>query len=205
MNIRAIAPVVVGLAVVALAGCGSSDDSATTATSAVTVTRTVTPSAPSTTVPTPVVTETVTSTGDAPTDDSDDNAAQAVRSAPTVQRGTGASAYVGHYLRHESLMNLNADQTGDILEGANAVDGEKWTVTWRPAAQGITITYQRRIEQSGKGLEIGLRPGTTMAAQFTRSMNGAQILTTSSPGSTTLVNGWCGSATGNSGAPECGA
>ncbi|MGJ0118197.1 hypothetical protein ACQ7HM_03220 [Williamsia sp. MIQD14] len=198
MNSRAIAPLIAGLAVVALAGCGSSDDSAATATSAVTVTRTVAPSAP---VPTPVVTETVTSTADAP----DTDTAVTVRSAPTVDRGTGASAYVGHYQRHESLMNLNADQTGDILEGANAIDGEKWTVTWRPAAQGITITYQRRLEQSGKGLEIGLRPGLTMAARFTRSENGAQILTTSSPGSTTLVDGWCGSGTGSGGAPECGA
>jgi hypothetical protein len=51
---------------------------------------------------------------------------------PTVD----PSDYVGHFQRHESTLDLSSDGTGRLLMGASAVDGETWTVTWRPSDPG---------------------------------------------------------------------
>ena len=201
MNTRVIAPVIAALAIATLAGCGSSGDTATTAASVVTVTRTV---APSTTAPTPVATETATTTVDETTGEAGDTTATQVRSTPTGQLGTGASAYVGRYQRHESLMTLDADQTGYINEGASAADGEEWATTWRPTGEGITITYQRKLKQYGKGLEAGLRPGLSFSAHFTTSTVGKPLLFTSPVGTEISAVGWCRS-TPDGYSPECGA
>ena len=203
MNTRVIAPVIAALAVATLAGCGSSGDAATTAASVVTVTRTV---APSTTAPTPAATETTTveETTEVTTDEAGDTTATPVRSTPTGQQGTGVSAYVGRYQRHESLMTLDADQTGDINEGASAADGEEWATTWRPTGEGITITYQRKLKQYGKGLEAGLRPGLSFSAHFTTSTVGKPLLFTSPVGTEISAVGWCRS-TPDGYSPECGA
>lgn len=188
MNSRAIAPVIVGLAVVALAGCGSSDDSATTATSAVTVTRTVTPSAPSTTVPTPVVTETVTSTE------------QPAPVTTVAGGGTSSSSYAGKYGRHESLMTLNADGTGDTVQGANAADVEDWAITWQPVDSGIAITYRTLTKSYGKGLEGYLYPGLRWLAHFDTGETGNRVLNVTNSGPRPLI--WCLPGVSS---PECGA
>ncbi|WP_150116607.1 hypothetical protein [Williamsia herbipolensis] len=197
MNIRAIAPVVVGLAVAALAGCGSSDDSAATATSAVTVTRTVTPSAPSTTVPTPVVTETVTSTGDAPTDDSDDNAAQPVRSAPTA-----TSSFVGHYQAHDADMDITRDGTGWMDLGDGAANYERWRTAWSPSGSSITVRLVRRDELRGVGMSGTVGQGTTFSATFTSGSQGITILHMTKGGQKYVD--WC-DVNRFGGAYECGA
>ena len=190
MNTRVIAPVITALAVLALAGCGSSDDSATTATSAVTVTRTVTPSAtdPSTTAPTPVVTETVTSTE------------QPAPATTVANGGTSGSLYAGKYQRHESLMTLNTDGTGTTLQGANAADVETWDLSWQPIDSGIAITYLRLTKSYGRGLEGYLYPGLRWTAHFDTGETGHRVLEVTNSGTRPLI--WCLPGVSS---PECGA
>ncbi len=185
--------VAVAAAVAGLAACGSPDDSASTATSVVTVTRTA--AAPSTVTPPtttdpPVVTETVTST------------------EPPVEQGTDeqgtpdASAYAGHYQRHSSTLDLAADRTGALLEGDGAVDSENWAVTWRPTAQGISITYQRLIRQYGVGLYHHPTPGLTVTATYATGETGNRVLEVSQPAPRASTIIWCLPRTPS---PECGA
>ncbi|MGU3291699.1 hypothetical protein [Williamsia sp. M5A3_1d] len=196
MTHRLLAPITVAVAVAALAGCGSTDNSATTATSTVTVTRSAAPSTQATAVADPpVVTETVTST-ERPTDPT------AVDTAGGEQGGTTASAFVGHYQRHSSTLDLAADGTGQILEGDGAVDGETWSVTWQPAGPGISITYQRLIRKTGVGLYRHPAAGLEIGATYGTGVTGNRVLAVSQPAPRTPTIIWCLPRTPS---PECGA
>lgn len=186
----------IAAAVTLTAACSSSDDAASPETSVVTVTTVV--SAPSSTT---VSTDAAAASD--PTTDDETATPEPASTTSTVDRGTGASAYVGHYQRHESGLDLAADQTGSILEGSGALDGETWAVTWQPAATGITITYERLTNRTGKGLyEPRLAPGQTLSAHFGTGETGNRVLVVAGVSPARAAYTWCLPRLSS---PECGA
>ncbi|WP_018178912.1 hypothetical protein [Jongsikchunia kroppenstedtii] len=116
----------------------------------------------------------------------------------------GASAFTGNWQRHESRLTLNAHRTGSILIGANAVDGETWSLTWQPVGRGITITIGTQTDKSGAGLDGYLSHGQVVTGELGTDSTNTMVLRTHGTGTNNSETlSWCSSTYGSS--PECGA
>ena len=94
---------------------------------------------------------------------------------PPMQTSRGD--YVGDWGRHESTMTIAPDGTGTMLVGANASDGEKWTMRWTQGdGLGLTIKLERRIQSSGAGLGGALNEQTAWKAELVVAPDGVTVL-----------------------------
>lgn len=197
MKSRLVVTAVAVAALGSLTACGSPQSDTATPSAQTAVTTVVTITRAPTTTPLP------TETTDPTTDDTSTLQPVPTTTTNDVTAPVGRQAdYVGHFQRHESTLDLASDGSGSILMGANALDGERWAVSWRAADPGITVTLVRRTMLSGAGLEAGLEPRQQFSARFTTGETGNQVLQTGPIGPQISDQIWC-SIGGPS--PECGA
>ncbi|GAA2062718.1 hypothetical protein [Williamsia deligens] len=197
MKVRLSAAAIAVVAAASLTACGSSDDGAEAAGGQSPVTTVVTITTTPSTTDTPTADTTTTDPGTT----TDEQTTETTTAQATATRSSQPT-YVGHFQRHESTLDLSADGTGSLLMGANALDGERWAVSWDPASPGITVTLVRRTDLSGAGLAAGLEPGQSFSARYATGGTGNRVLQTGPIGPQISDQIWCGIG-GPS--PECGA
>ncbi|SIR82061.1 hypothetical protein [Williamsia sterculiae] len=208
-SLRTLVIVLAGLTAL-LTACDASGGSATSrAPSTVTVTPTTTESS----TPPPDTTITVTRAADDQTGgddqtgsdgqsggDSGGAATSTDAGQPPAGQGTGGSAYLGHWQRHDSSLEFGSG-TGSILLGSSCCDVEKWSFTWADGGgSNATMTLGERIALHGEGAGADLRSGQTFTATPSQDAAGTAILLVADPNGFTST--WCRAGGGS---PDCGA
>jgi hypothetical protein len=126
--------------------------------------------------------------------------------APTQVPGhdVDGSGYSGIWQRHESRLTLDTAQSGSLLIGSNAVDGETWSLTWEPEGAHIVITLGTLLGRTGAGLDGYLHQGQVITGELVTDTAHTMILRTHGTGTDNSDElSWCSQKYGSS--PECGA